>query len=251
MAKKYYAVRAGRTPGVYTSWPECQKNVIGFAGAIFKGFETEEEAKQFAFGSSGISYADAAKTANQTAKTSATKTSTTKTSTTKTSAASKSSAASTRSKKAVNEDSETSMPNSQSEAVAYVDGSYNITTKEYSYGAVIFHQGKEEHFSEKFDNQEMASMRNVAGEIEGSMCAMRYCVEHGIKSIDIYFDYQGIASWCLGEWKTNKEGTIAYKRYYDEIKSKVLVNFVKVKGHSGDKYNDLADSLAKAAVGII
>ncbi|MBQ3463763.1 MAG: ribonuclease H, partial [Clostridia bacterium] len=28
------------------------------------------------------------------------------------------------------------------------------------------------------------------------------------------------------------------------------VNFIKVKGHSCDKYNDMADKLAKEAVGV-
>ncbi len=30
---KYYAVRAGKTPGVYMSWAECQENITGFKGA--------------------------------------------------------------------------------------------------------------------------------------------------------------------------------------------------------------------------
>lgn len=30
---KYYAVRAGHTPGVYRTWAECQKNTTGFKGA--------------------------------------------------------------------------------------------------------------------------------------------------------------------------------------------------------------------------
>ncbi|KAF3352254.1 ATP-binding cassette sub-family B member 5 [Verticillium dahliae VDG1] len=32
-AQKYYAVRAGVRPGVYLTWPECQKQINGFAGA--------------------------------------------------------------------------------------------------------------------------------------------------------------------------------------------------------------------------
>ena len=51
-------------------------------------------------------------------------------------------------------------------------------------------------------------------------------------------------------WKTNKSGTIAYKEYFDSIKDSVNVRFHKVKGHSGDKYNDMADELAKEALGI-
>lgn len=30
---KYYAVKAGKKPGVYTSWKECQDNTTGFRGA--------------------------------------------------------------------------------------------------------------------------------------------------------------------------------------------------------------------------
>ena len=67
--------------------------------------------------------------------------------------------------------------------------------------------------------------------------------------MDIYYDYEGIAAWAQGRWKTNREGTAAYKAFFDAVKEKIDVRFVKVKGHSGDKYNDRADRLAKDAVG--
>lgn len=48
MAKKnFYAVRVGKTPGIYKTWAECQANVTGFPGATFKGFETLAEAEDF------------------------------------------------------------------------------------------------------------------------------------------------------------------------------------------------------------
>ncbi|GAX03328.1 ribonuclease HI [Secundilactobacillus pentosiphilus] len=47
MMGKYYAVRKGQHPGIYTSWPEAQKEVSGYSGAEFKGFNTEAEAKEF------------------------------------------------------------------------------------------------------------------------------------------------------------------------------------------------------------
>ena len=47
-----------------------------------------------------------------------------------------------------------------------------------------------------------------------------------------------------------KEGTQAYQRIYEEMKQYVQIKFVKVKGHSNDKYNDYADMLAKSALGI-
>lgn len=136
----------------------------------------------------------------------------------------------------------------QTEAVAYVDGSYNAATGEYSCGVVFFCDGKEAHISKKGEDKEMASMRNVAGEILGARLAMEEAVRRGVNKLTIYHDYQGISSWCLGQWKTNKEGTRAYKAYYDSLKDILAVSFQKVKGHSGDKWNDLADELARSVI---
>ena len=135
-------------------------------------------------------------------------------------------------------------------AVAYTDGSYNIETTEFSYGAVIFAKGEETHLSKKFLDPELSQMRNVAGEIKGAEAVMRFCVENGIAELDLYYDYEGVEKWCTGEWQTNKEGTIAYKRFYDSIKNMLSVSFNKVKSHSGNRYNDTADKLAKEALGI-
>ena len=43
----FYAVANGRTVGIFSTWKECQRSVIGFPGAKFKKFETKEEAEQF------------------------------------------------------------------------------------------------------------------------------------------------------------------------------------------------------------
>ena len=42
---KYFVVWEGKTPGIYKSWEECKKQVSGYAGAIYKGFTTEAEAR--------------------------------------------------------------------------------------------------------------------------------------------------------------------------------------------------------------
>ncbi|MFG6394675.1 MAG: ribonuclease H family protein [Lachnospiraceae bacterium] len=139
------------------------------------------------------------------------------------------------------------MKNSQA-VKAYVDGSFY--NGEYSYGVVILCNGKETCFSGKDSKPGLASMHNVAGELEGAMAAMRYAVNENIKEIEIYHDYEGIAKWCTGEWKTNKDGTKAYKEYYNGIKGRLSIKFVKVKGHSNNKYNDMADRLAKEALGL-
>ena len=139
----------------------------------------------------------------------------------------------------------------ETEAVAYVDGSYDSATNQFSCGVVLFYNGKEEHFSELFNDTRLAEMNNVAGEIKGSEKAIRYCLDKNIKSLTIYHDYNGIAKWCTGEWQAKKEGTKAYKAFYDEAVKNIDIYFVKVKGHSGDKYNEIADQLAKSAFQLV
>lgn len=133
---------------------------------------------------------------------------------------------------------------------AYVDGSYREDIKSFSYGAVIFVNGEKIEMSHAYDDPEYSELRNVAGEIVGAARVMRYCMENGIDKLDIYHDYTGIAKWCTGEWKATKTVTKRYKAFYNSIKDKLDVRFVKVKGHSGNEYNDRADKLAKSALGI-
>jgi ribonuclease HI len=48
--KKYYAVVKGRNPGIYTEWKGqngAQAQIIRFSGSVYKGFETEGEAKEY------------------------------------------------------------------------------------------------------------------------------------------------------------------------------------------------------------
>lgn len=197
MAKnKYYAVKNGRVPGIYSTWDECKKQVDGYSGAEYKSFLIKADAEAYIKGSK-----------------------------------------------------ETTIV-SENAAIAYVDGSYLHSIRSFSYGAILMYKGQELEFKEAFDNEELASMRNVAGEIKGAEFIMKYCVENNIPEIEIYYDYEGIEKWCTGVWQANKEGTKHYREVYLECSKKVIIHFHKVKGHSGNEYNDRVDSLAKAALGI-
>lgn len=131
------------------------------------------------------------------------------------------------------------------ELVVYVDGSYRNKDKSHSYGVYMFNDEEEYTYSKRFFKD--SEMRNVSGEIKGAMRAMEEAVKLGKKKIYLHYDYEGIRSWALGFWKTNKEGTIYYKNFYDSIKNKLEVKFIKVEAHSGVKYNELVDQLAKEA----
>ena len=45
--QKYYAVRAGREIGVFTTWDECKKAIIGYSGAIYKSFDSQLAAREW------------------------------------------------------------------------------------------------------------------------------------------------------------------------------------------------------------
>lgn len=211
MAKNnYYAVRIGKTPGIYKTWEDCKAQVIGYKGAIYKGFAEKQDAEDFLRGGLSATSTDAAS----------------------------------------DNDESPQVEPSDSEITAYVDGSFS-SGKSFGCGCIILKDGEIiAEISKAYEDEELATMRNVAGEIKASELAMQYALDNGYTSLSIYHDYQGIASWCLGEWKTNKAGTIAYKQFYDDIKDKLKVHFIKVKGHSGDEYNEMADGLAKKALGI-
>ncbi|WP_297713105.1 ribonuclease H family protein [Clostridium sp.] len=133
----------------------------------------------------------------------------------------------------------------------YVDGSFSVDKGNYSYGLVAVKDG-EIIYKDKgkgFD-KEAVSLRNVSGEVLGAKMAVEYAIENGFKEITIAYDYQGVESWALGTWKRNNRITVEYNEFMQSKMNEVKIRFKKIKGHSGHKYNDLADKLAKEALGI-
>ena len=136
----------------------------------------------------------------------------------------------------------------EDELIAYVDGSFSVDKNTYSYGMVTISANGKESYSGYGSDLEMAQMRNVSGELMGAVEAMKLALDRNYKNLYLHYDYAGIEKWAKGQWKTNKAGTKAYKKFYDSIKDKVDVQFIKVKAHSGVKYNEEADLLAKEAI---
>lgn len=192
--KNFYAVRCGRQPGIYRTWAECQKQIMGFKGAIYKGFSNHEEAEDFMSG-----------------------------------------------EKKVNSNPD------DDDVKIYVDGSFD--GKRYGWGFAVFQAG-ELIFSANGagENPSYVSHRNIAGEVFAAAYAARWAREQGFSSVVIYHDYQGISEWAEGRWKTNNLMTQKYAAFMKDYRD--MVRFQKVTGHSGVEGNELADKLARQAIGL-
>lgn len=59
MNKKYYAVRVGKKPGVYTAWGDCLQAVQGVSNAVYKSFNSYDKAVKFANGNPEPTFKDA------------------------------------------------------------------------------------------------------------------------------------------------------------------------------------------------
>ncbi len=209
--KKYYAVAKGKTPGIYLTWEDCKMQVEHFPGPCYKGFMTIEEAEAFLEEYGAVS--DNAEIPRG------------------------------------KDSKENTQPVSSDEClIAYVDGSYDDTIKKYAYGCVLVFEDKEITLNGSGNDEDYISMRNVAGEILGSECAIHWAREHGYSKVVIYYDYEGIEKWANNIWKANKPGTIRYKEFVKEQREFLEICFQKVAAHTGDTYNEMADQLAKKAI---
>lgn len=134
------------------------------------------------------------------------------------------------------------------EMIAYVDGSFDAKTRVYGAGAIVYWEGGVERIRRSGADPDLAAMHNVAGEILAAMAAVEFAKAHGARRIVIHHDYEGIARWPRGDWKTGRPGTKAYAEAMREAGASLKIEFAKVLAHSGNTWNDEADRLAKEAV---
>ena len=210
VAKKVYAVRKGKTPGLYMTWDDCKAQVDGFAGAEYKSFADPQDAMAY-LGLAGGTGGGAGAAAP-----------------------------------------EEKLP---AGVRAYVDGSYDSASGRFSCGVVILKiddEGSIEQTELKavFDDADAAKQRNVAGEIMGAKTAIDYCLANEINEITIYHDYEGVGKWADDLWKANNPLTQAYKQFVADARRNMNIKFEKVSAHAGNKYNELADKLAKESLGL-
>ncbi len=220
MAKrKVYAVRKGRNTGVFDTWEECKRAVHGFSGAVYKSFETRQEAQD---------YLDAGDVMPK---------------------ASGQLSVGGKSSVPGREGALQTGQIQENRLVAYVDGSFQKQAGRYSYGCILLTpQGEEIRESGSGNEPELLALRNVTGEMCGAMCAVKWAIAHGYPAVEICYDYAGIEQWATHGWQAKTQQTQEYAAFMDRCRGQIAILFTKIAAHTGNRYNEEADRLAKAAL---
>lgn len=207
----FYAVKQGRKTGIFLTWDECKEQINGYSGAIYKKFKNKEDALLFL------------------------------------------GERETEDKK---EPQKESVINKEDELLAYVDGSYNSEGNIAGYGLVLI-KNNNVIFKDigSFRGDNYTESRNVYGELRGALKAVELAIANNFKSITIVYDYMGIEKWAKNEWRAKKELTKDYQDFMNKYSKIIDIKFIKVKAHTseelgGDRFNAIADKLAKMAVGL-
>ena len=145
--------------------------------------------------------------------------------------------------------SSTSEQKVESKIVIYTDGSYNTKTNVGSWAYVMLKDKVKIHEASGKTKENFLVSRNIAGECTAVLKALQYCDANNITKVEIHHDLEGVQKWAKpinGEkrWKATTEITKVYQTWFDKYTKKINVDFVHVKGHSGETWNEYVDELA-------
>lgn len=222
MADKFYVVKKGRTPGIYTTWAECLRQVDKFAGAVYKSYKSKEEAQE-AFASNSL-YTTTAGTKTPT-------------------------------KKRTSVDS-ASVTMDDIRLRIYCDGACSGNPGKSGSGLAIYEDEKKPVLL--YGAADAIGTNNTA-ELKALLKALELAVDaqHDKVAIlsDSKYSIECVVNWAYG-WKakgwTKQGGEIknleiiqTAHAIYDGIKNKVVISHVR--GHAGVEGNELADRMAVIA----
>ena len=209
-AKKVYAVAKGIKPGLYGSWAETKVQVEGFSGALFKSFESKSEAEEWLKKNSD--------------------------------------------KQILNESHLADRPrHNRDEILIYTDGGSLGNPGPGGYGIVLIHGDdiKEMHGGFRLTT-------NNRMELMGVIAALRTLKQPDCKitiCTDSSYVVNGITkgwavNWRKNNWIKSDKKPAMNADLWGELLGLIEpldIDFIWVKGHAGNKYNERCDELAVSA----
>ena len=226
--KKVFAVARGRETGLFHSWSDCERQVKGFHGNLYRGFATEAEASAF-LSSNGVPVTGA------------------------------------EGPRVVDLNSINSLdpldpldpldslphvdpPASCERALMFFDGASKRNPGDAGFGAVIFDRDSSD------TEQAMTIVREVKGfmpeetnnvaEYSGLIAGLAACLEIGVKDVHVKGDSKLVINQVNGHWKVKNENLMRYHR----VARRLADRFEHFKAeHVYREFNTHADRLSNEA----
>lgn len=132
-----------------------------------------------------------------------------------------------------------------SNIIAYTDGAYSSSRDQGGIGLVILNDGKiVQQFSRMYKHTTNNQMEL------GAIIIVLRAIKGPIDSLTIYTD----SMYCIGcatlGWKRKKNQKMweEFDKQYERVKALCPdIKFEHIKGHNGDKYNEMCDKFAVKA----
>lgn len=208
-AKIYYAVRYGRRPGICYTEMEYKKRINGFQGAWGDEFTSKQEAMDFL----GV--------ANE------------------------------KELRSLEEETTEFLSCMDDVITIYVDGSYLHNHQVYgsAFVAIKDFVKVSEGYEPGRNQQAAIELESLAGELNAAMLGVRYAVKKEYKKVVLLYDNEEIKSYALSQKEPKNSFVRDYIAYFNAMRSEhnLVIEFVKVKAHKGNVWNEYADKLAKKA----
>lgn len=213
MSKKYYAVKVGAKPGIYTTWEETSKQVLGYSKSQYKSFSTKKEAEEY------IASKKKATTkipnnmpwkSNSTIK--------------------------GESPKSVN----------LNLIEIYVEGYFDYQKNSYSFGCVLVSQNEIVYtHNQKGNKKQFLSSKQITGTLLGIIYALRWAIDNGYAYAVIHYDDLVVENLASGKWRAHRTVPKLYVKEYNKLTDYIHIKFIKESHMLNNKYGRYARKLAK------
>jgi len=222
----YYAVHKGRQPGIYSTWSECQNQVKDFKNSVFKKFKTEQKAQQFV-DKGWASIKKKKYTLDSWVKPT---------------------------KKPAKTNSSVMKMNLATKTNArvievYTDGSADNVVKCSYYGiGIVFPDENRSDISQRIQDK---SATNNRAELMAILCAVKAVLPElqAQMTLHIYSDSQYSIKSIDGTYKNGTMNLDLIETARD-LYRQYNIKFFHVRAHKGNKYNEMADKLARKGFGL-
>ena len=139
--------------------------------------------------------------------------------------------------------------------IIYTDGACSGNPGPGGWGAILMYKDTKKEISGGKKDTTNNVMELTAG-VEG-LKLLKYPCEVDLYSDSAYvvnaFTQGWIYNWVKNNWKTANKEPVKNKEIWQELyelTKKHKVNFIKVKGHSDNEWNNRCDELARNAINI-